>query len=310
MNLCSPSVVRELLASHSLSPRKSLGQNFLIDPRIPELTADAARKYAEIAGGPDAPKGVIEIGPGIGALTDALSSRFDRVVSVEIDRGLADLFSETFSERENVVLVVDDFLKTDVKQLLEEHFSDILGSGGTVGVCANLPYYITTPVIMKLLESFDPSDPVPLSAITVMIQSEVADRLTAEAGSPEYGSVTASVSLRCAVRKIFDVSPGCFFPPPKVKSTVVSIIPHGGIKEIFDGAPDDREECGAFFGKVHAVIEAAFSQRRKTLTNSLSRLYSKDRIVSGLERMGLRTDIRGEKLSASDFCRLTYELIK
>ena len=308
MDLCSVSRIRGMLADNGLSPRKSLGQNFLINPRIPEMIAGRSAELARGAVSDEAPIGVIEIGPGIGALTAELAEVFDRVVAVEIDSGLAGLFRKTFSEYENVILIEGDVLKTDVSSMLDDHFSDILAAGGSVSVCANLPYYITTPVIMKLLESFDPAGKCPFSALTVMIQSEFADRLAAVAGSSDYGSITASVSLRADVVKNFDVSPGSFYPPPKVTSTVISIIPHGGIREIFPDAPVDDPECRKFFEYTSNIIEAAFAQRRKTLTNALSGLYPKESVASALVKIGKSADIRGERLSAEDFCALSFQL--
>ena len=297
-----------MLAENGLSPRKSLGQNFLINPRIPAMIAERSADLARINVSGEARVGVIEIGPGIGALTAELAEVFDRVIAVEIDTGLAELFEKTFADFENVKLIVGDVMKTDVPALLEDHFGDILASGGSVSVCANLPYYITTPVIMKLLESFDPTGKCPFSSLTVMIQSEVADRLTARAGTPEYGSITASVSLRADVVKNFDVSPGSFYPPPKVTSTVISIIPHGGIRERFSDAPEDDIECRDFYDATSKIIDASFAQRRKTLTNALSGMYPKESVASALIRLGKNPDIRGERLSAEDFCALAFQL--
>ena len=308
MDLCSVSRVREMLAENSLSPRKSLGQNFLINSRVPKMIAKRSAELARNSESDETPIGVIEIGPGIGALTVELAEVFDRVIAVEIDKGLAGLFEKTFSEYENVKLIVGDVMKTNVPALLCDHFGDILDAGGSVSVCANLPYYITTPVIMKLLESFDPTGKCPFSSITVMIQSEVPDRLAALPGTPEYGSITASVSLRADVVKNFDVSPGSFYPPPKVTSTVISIIPNGGIREVFPDAPVEESECRKFFEQTTGIIEAAFSKRRKTLTNALSGMYPKESVASALIKIGKNADIRGERLSAEDFCALSSQL--
>ncbi len=309
MDLCSPSEVKRLLESRSLSPRKALGQNFLINPAVPRMIAERSYEAAREAGA-DAPAGVIEIGPGIGALTARLADFYDRVVAVEIDRGLAALFSETFAGHDNVKLVCGDFMKIDLPGLISERFSDILASAGTVSVCANLPYYITSPLLMKILDSFTPCGRVPLASITVMIQTEVASRLASTAGSGDYGAITASVALKANVRKYFTVSPGSFYPPPKVTSSVIGIIPHGGIREVFDGCPSDEGECESFYAAVTEVISASFSQRRKTLVNALSLFYGKEKIRFALQQLGLREDIRGEKLSAADFCKLTDMLIR
>ncbi|MBR7032179.1 MAG: ribosomal RNA small subunit methyltransferase A [Clostridia bacterium] len=309
MDLCSVSAVKRLLSENSLSPRKSLGQNFLINARIPEMIAESSSEFARKSISNNVPIGVIEIGPGIGALTDELANYFDRVVSVEIDPGLSLLFKKTFAGYNNVELISADILKTDIPALVSDCFNDVVSEGGNVSVCANLPYYITTPVIMKLLESFGPTVKNPLSSVTVMIQSEVADRLCAQPGSSDYGSITASVRLRANVVKLFDVSPGSFYPPPKVNSTVIRIIPHGGIREVFPGAPDDNTECRKFFELTSKIIEASFSQRRKTLTNSLSGLFPKDKTASALVKIGKNPDVRGERLSTEDFCALTHMLL-
>ena len=183
MDLCSLTTVRSLLDKYGLAPRKGFGQNFLINASVPERIAACSRGYAP----KDRPAGVLEIGPGVGALTQFLAREYDRVVSVEIDRGLIPLLGEA------------DFMELDLSAFLEERFGDLTASGGTVSVCANLPYYITTPVIMKLVESFPPDRPLPFSSFTVMVQTEVARRLAASAGSADYGSISASLALRCRV---------------------------------------------------------------------------------------------------------------
>ena len=309
MDLCSPSEVKRLLESRSLSPRKALGQNFLINPSVPQMIAERSYEAARNQSG-DGPLGVIEIGPGVGALTARLAEYYDKVVAVEIDRGLADLFAETFADSDNVELVFGDFMKIDLPGLISERFSDILASSGSVSVCANLPYYITSPAIMKLLDSFPPGGRVPFSSVTVMVQTEVANRLAAPAGSSDYGAITAAVALKADVRKLFTVSPGSFYPPPKVTSSVIGVIPHGGIREVFGDCPSDDDGCKAFFDAVSGVISASFAQRRKTLVNALSSVYGKDTIRSALLKLGFREDVRGEKLSASDFCKLTNELLR
>lgn len=303
MDLCNRAVVNELLEKYSLAPRKSYGQNFLINPSIPELIAEKSAEQAN-----SSPCGVIEIGPGIGALTSRLARYYDKVVAIEIDRGLIDLLEETLAGEDNVEVIFGDFMDIDLPALIDEKFHDIISDGGTVGVCANLPYYITTPVIMKILDSFSPSSKIPLSSITIMIQLEVANRLCSAPGSSDYGSITAAIDLQAKARKLFNVSAGNFYPVPKVASSVVSIVPHGGIREIVDFEIGDAVECEAFLGKVKDVIAMAFGQRRKTLTNSLSKKYAKDKIASALSEMGLREDVRGEKLSAKEFCILTRKL--
>ena len=304
MELTNPSAVRELLDRYGLAPKKGFGQNFLINASVPVRIAEASRELAPA----DRPAAVLEIGPGIGALTRELSDAYDRVAAVEIDRGLIPLLAETLSDCENVTVVEADFMKLDLPAFLEERFGDLVRAGGTVSVCANLPYYITSPVLMKLLESFPGEVPVPFASIVVMIQLEVARRLAAEAGDPDYGAITASVALRCRVDKLMDVGPGNFHPAPKVSSAVIGLIPHGGIRELYPDAPRDDGECRAFAERVSELIALAFGQRRKTLTNALSGRYPKEKTAAALEACGMRTDIRGERLGAADFCRLADAL--
>lgn len=298
------SVVRGLLDKYGLAPKKGFGQNFLVNAAVPQRIAACSREYAP----GDRPAGVLEIGPGVGALTQYLAREYDRVVSVEIDRGLIPLLGEALVEYENASVVEADFMELDLPAFLEERFGDLLSAGGTVSVCANLPYYITTPVIMKLIESFPAERPLPFSSCTVMVQLEVARRLAAEAGSADYGSISASLALRCRVEKLFDVAPGNFLPAPKVSSAVVGIVPHGGIRQVDPMAPGDPEELALFSERVGNLISLAFGQRRKTLVNALSSAYPKERTAAALESCGLRADIRGEKLSAADFCRLAERL--
>jgi len=300
MELCNPAVVKQLLEKYSLAPKKGFGQNFLINSMIPMRIAESSASFADSS----KPMGVLEIGPGIGALTQYLCQNYDKVVAVEIDNGLIPLLSESLAEYDNVTVLHQDFMKTDLPALIEEHFSEIISAGGTIGVCANLPYYITTPVIMKLLESFPMSRKLPFSSIVVMIQLEVARRLAAPAGHSEYGSITASIALRANVSKLFDVSPGNFLPVPKVSSAVVGIIPHDGIRYVYPNAPEDDAKCDMFAERVNDMIGLAFGQRRKTLLNSVGGKYPKDKVMAALTECGIRADIRGEKLSAGDFCRI------
>lgn len=301
MELCNLSVVRGLLEKYGCAPKKGYGQNFLINPMIPMRIAELSYGYADHS----KPCGVLEIGPGVGALTQYLCEAYDKVVAVEIDHGLIPLLAESLEEYDNVTVVESDFMQIDLPAFLQEHFGEILASGGSVGVCANLPYYITTPVIMKLLESFPMNEKIPLTSITVMVQLEVARRLAATEKSSEYGSISASIALRADTEKLLDVSAGNFLPVPKVASAVVGIVPHGGIRQVYPQAPEGDAECEAFARDVNELITLAFGQRRKTFVNSVSSKYPKDKTAAALLECGLREDIRGEKLSVGDFCRLT-----
>lgn len=304
--LCNLAVVRSLLEKYGCAPKKGYGQNFLINPSVPMRIAELSASYAD----PAKPAGVLEIGPGVGALTQYLCQQYDKVVAVEIDHGLIPLLAESLAEYDNVTVVESDFMEIDLPAFLKEHFGDILEAGGTIGVCANLPYYITTPVIMKLLESFPMNERIPLTSITVMVQLEVARRLAAKAGSADYGSISAEIALRANTEKLLDVSAGNFLPVPKVASAVVGIVPHGGIREVYPDAPAGEEECEAFAENASELITLAFGQRRKTLVNAIGAKYPKEKTAAVLEELGIRPDIRGEKLSAQDFCRLADYLNK
>ncbi len=282
--------IKELLDRYGLAPKKGYGQNFLVNPSVPERIAEAAASSGASR--------AIEIGPGLGTMTQFLSEMFDSVTAVEIDNGLIPLLGETLADCDNVTVINEDFMKCDIASLVGD---------GNVAVCANLPYYITTPILMRLVESFPYGEKLPYRSVTVMIQTEVADRLCAKEGSGEYGSVTAELALRGTVHKILSVSPGSFYPPPKVSSAVVQFIPHeNGINTVYPDSPDDCEEFGR---EVSAIITAAFLQRRKTLVNAVSGAfpakYPKNVITAALEECGLSTDVRGERLSAEDFCKLT-----
>ncbi len=303
MDLCNRSEVKRLLDKYGLAPKKAFGQNFLINPTVPRMIAE--NSYALAASTPsDGPHAVLEIGPGVGALTCRLAEMYDRVVAVEIDRGLIPLLGESLAEYDNVEVVESDIMNVDLPTFIEEKFGDILSEGGTLSVCANLPYYITSPVIMKLVESFPMSAPLPYAAITVMIQLEVADRLAAIAGDSEYGSVTASLALRADVEKLLNVSAGNFHPAPKVASAVIGIIPHGGICQIYPEYKMSSLDPDTLGKKTVELIGLAFAQRRKTFVNAVSSKYPKDKIAEALEAAGMRADIRGEKLSPRDFCML------
>ncbi len=289
MNLCDIRTVKKIMAEFSTGTKKAFGQNFLINPDVPYNIARESYEYHKSV---DAEAcGVIEIGPGIGALTCELASSYDKVVAIEIDKTLIPILDKTLAEFDNVTVINDDFLKLSTKELISEHFGD-----KPVSVCANLPYYITTPIIMKLLEESREDGKNRLTSITVMVQREVASRLCANEKSSDYGAITASINYYGTVKKLFDVTPENFLPAPKVTSTVVRI-------ELYDQPKYDVLDEKMLFD----VIAGAFNQRRKTMLNSLSSYFSfisKDRILEIILELGFDASIRGERLSISDFCRL------
>lgn len=308
MNLCSPKVVRELMEKYGLSPKKGYGQNFLINAAIPERIAASAAlgEDAGYSGFCDTVEGVcaLEIGPGMGAMTKELSAMFEKVLAVEIDTGLIPLLGETLEECENVTVFNEDFMKLSLGRFLDENAPEM-----PVRVCANLPYYITTPVLMKILEEFPLTGKSRIESVTVMVQSEVADRICAEAGNSDVGALSISVALHGRAERLFTVSAGNFLPAPKVASAVAQITLHeNGIYDVYPDAPKDTAECLKFSEKVKKLVSLAFLQRRKTLINALSSEVSKDRLLQALEKLGIRSDIRGEKLSAKDFCAIADEI--
>lgn len=305
-NLCSPSVVRELLAKYQLAPQKGFGQNFLINSRIPEEIAESSVPKEAWSGDYGQPLCALEIGPGLGAMTRELARLYDQVAAVEIDRGLIPLLGETLADCGNVRVFNQDFMKLDVSAFLREQFGE-----NPVHVCANLPYYITTPILMKLLEAGKPSARSQIQSVTVLVQAEVADRLCAPAGSAAYGAITAAVHLAGTVEKLFNVSAGNFLPQPKVASSVVQVrLYRNGIRDAIPGLPADDTALDRLISCAKELISLGFAQRRKTLSNALSSVYARDTVVGALEDMGLRTDIRGEKLSAEQFIDLAQRLSK
>lgn len=281
MDLCDFQAVQALLKRHGFHFSKSMGQNFLIRPQIPVDIADAS--------GADSTCAVLEIGPGIGPLTVQLAQRAGKVVAVELDKSLLPVLAETLSDFANTEVISGDILKLDLDALVSDKFD-----GFTPIVCANLPYNITSPVLTKLLESGH------FAAITVMIQREVAKRICAAPGTPDYGafSVFCQYHARCEYR--FEVPPECFYPAPKVTSAVVTLTPQP--------KPACVDDPKAFF----AVVKAAFAQRRKTLLNCLSSAYgdrfSKEELRQLLAACDLSEDVRGERLSIPEFAALAKQL--
>lgn len=280
-NLTNISVVKDILSRHGFTFSKSLGQNFIINPSVCPRIAEE--------GGATSGTGVIEIGTGVGVLTAELAKRADKVVAVEIDDRLIPVLSETLSDFDNVKIINEDVLKVDLNKVIEEEFR-----GMDVYVCANLPYYITSPIIMSLLESR-----LNIKAITVMVQKEAATRLTAELGTRDVGAVTVAVRYYSEPKLLFNVSRGSFMPSPNVDSAVIRL----DIKN--EKKVDDEKH---FF----KVVRAAFSQRRKTLSNSLSSGLSMDKkvIAEAIKSVGLPESVRPEQLSMEDFINIAESVRK
>ena len=278
MDLCNLSVIKSLMAEAGITFRKEFGQNFLTNRIIPEDIADSCTDNPESL--------IIEIGPGIGCLTAELASRYRRVVAIEIDKGLIPVLDKTLKEFDNVTVINADVMKIDLKSIVEEY-----GNGMPVSVCANLPYYITTPILMHLLESG-----IRFSTITVMVQNEVASRLSASAGSSDYGAITAILGYYGTVKKLFKVSRGCFVPAPNVDSAVVRIDLY---KEPLYTPKNEK--------LFRNTIKAAFEMRRKTLQNALSAKlgYTKELITQAIISTGHPENVRGERLSTADFVKLS-----
>ena len=307
IDLCNPAQVKELLTRYKLSPRKAFGQNFLINSTVPTRIAEASF----FGGGTsmltldNSGTCALEIGPGLGAMTRELARLFEKVCAVEIDRGLIPLLEETLEDCSNVKVVSADFMKLDIKSFLDEQFGK-----SKVRICANLPYYITTPIIMSVLEAWGPDEAPQVITFTALVQNEVADRLCASAGSSEYGAITAALNLCGTAKKLFTVSAGSFYPAPKVTSAVVQITMfENGIRDAFPNLPDSDSEMRRVVELAKNMIRAAFAQRRKTLTNALGGICDKKRLADALVKEGHRLDVRGEKLSAADFINLALDVI-
>ncbi len=277
MELTNINDIKTLLARHGFRFSKSMGQNFLTAAWVPEDIAGAA--------GLDEDTGVLEIGPGIGCLTEQLSLRAGKVVAVELDTALRPVLAETLAGRDNVEIVYGDVLRLDIPSLLDEKMP-----GMRRVVCANLPYNVTGPVISLLLESgcFD--------AVTVMIQREVARRICAKPGTKDYGAFTVLVNWYAQASPLFDVSPGCFIPQPKVTSSVIRLDCRR--------TPPAEVKSQALFMR---VVRAAFAQRRKTLLNALGAGFgelSKGKIEKCLENCGIDPKLRGETLGIGEFAKI------
>jgi 16S rRNA (adenine1518-N6/adenine1519-N6)-dimethyltransferase len=281
MELCNKKNIDMLLDKYGLRLSKAMGQNFLIAPWVPERIAEAS--------GADKSCGVLEIGPGVGALTTKLCALAARVVAVELDKGLIPLLKETLAEHDNVKIINNDMLKTDIRELVESEFQGLRPI-----VCANLPYNITSPLLAQLIDSGC------FESITVMIQKEAALRLCARPGSPDYGAFSVYINYHTRPRLLYDVPPDCFTPRPKVYSSVVrleTIRPDYGLK-------DEK----LFFD----IVKASFAQRRKTLVNGLMPLLgsrlSKEEVSGLLTGLGFDERVRGETLGIGDFVSIANAL--
>lgn len=288
--LGTPAATAAVIKKHDFRFQKKYGQNFLIDANILQKIVDAAQITKEDY--------IVEIGPGIGTMTQYLAESAGGVAAVEIDKNLIPILKETLSEYGNVSIMNEDILKMDIKRLAEEK-----NSGRPVKVVANLPYYITTPIIMGLFESH-----APVSDITIMVQEEVAERMQTGPGTKDYGALSLAVQYYAKPETVLKVSASCFMPRPNVGSAVIRLTR-------FEEPPvkaDDEE-------KLFSVIRAAFNQRRKTLANALANAsaikcagggavkVTRQQVCDALERMGLAQTIRGEALSLAqfaEFCNL------
>ena len=283
MNLTNINTVKDILGRHGFNFSKGLGQNFLINPEV-------CPKIAEMGNAREG-YGILEIGTGIGVLTKELALRADRVSAVEIDARLMPVLDETLSEFNNIKIYNEDVMKADLQRIIADDFA-----GLNVAVCANLPYYITSPVIMLLLESH-----LPIDSITVMVQKEAAQRLCAKVGSRESGAITVGVNYYGTVKQLFGVSRGSFMPSPNVDSAVIRID-----IERKQRLSEDEEK---FFFR---MVKAGFSQRRKTLANSLHSMLgiAKNDVYSALSGLGISESVRIEALTMEQLTTLAKELIK
>lgn len=284
-NLTNPTYVSAVLKRFGFSFQKKYGQNFLIDDNI----------LSKIIENADIRKGdvVLEIGPGIGTMTEELSKAASKVIAVEIDNHLIPILEDTLFSQKNVIIINNDILKTDIESIAEEH-----NEGKPIKVVANLPYYITTPIIMELLEK-----KLPIESITVMVQKEVASRMMTGPGSKEYGALSLAVAYYTTPEIVCDVPANCFMPKPNVDSSVIKLV-------INKDCPVKVESEELLFD----CIRASFNQRRKTLANGLKNYpklgLSKEQVNEAINNSNFRPDIRGEALSLEEFALLSNNIYK
>ncbi len=282
-NLSDIGVIKSVLQRHGFTFSKALGQNFIVNPSVCPRIAEE--------GGAREGVGVLEVGAGIGVLTAELAKRADKVVCVELDTRLLPVLDETLADYDNIKIINGDILKVDLHKILEEEFGDM-----PVIVCANLPYYITSPVIMRLLESR-----LNIESVTVMVQKEAAVRLCAEVGSRDSGAVTVAVNFYSEAQKLFDVSRGSFMPAPNVDSAVIRL-------DIRKEVPVEVTDEKFFF----SMVRSAFSQRRKTASNGISSGLGmpKQTVIEAIENAGLPATVRAESLTMEELGILCEELYK
>lgn len=284
IDIATPKRTKDIIAKHGFSFKKSLGQNFLIDMNILSKIVDAAAL--------DATKGALEIGPGIGALTERLAQQAAAVAAIEIDTRLIPILQDVLAPYENVEVVHGDVLKVDLQEIFRIYFAEV----DKVSVVANLPYYVTTPILMKLLE-----ERLPLENIVVMIQKEVADRMAAKPGGKEYGSLSVAVQYYCEPELICTVPHTVFIPQPNVESAVIRL-------KVREEPPVQVKDEAHFFD----VVQSSFAQRRKTIANNLkARFFSqgtREELEAVLHAAGIEPSRRGETLSIAEFARLSDEL--
>ena len=281
--LTSPKATADIVKQYDFKFRKSFGQNFLIDANTVKKIIDAADIRDDDV--------VLEIGPGIGTLTQHLAYAAGKVIAVEIDDRLIPVLEETLADYDNIELINEDVLKLDLDELLAKHKDE-----GRIKIIANLPYYVTTPIVMEFLERSELID-----SLTVMVQKEVAQRMNADAGTKDYGALTLVVQYFSDTKKITDVSPNCFMPRPDVTSTVIQL----KIKKERQQVDDEK--------LMFQVIRAAFGQRRKTLLNSLKNsdiAITKEKWEDILHNVGISSKVRGETLELKDFAGLADEVRK
>ncbi|MDE6671254.1 MAG: 16S rRNA (adenine(1518)-N(6)/adenine(1519)-N(6))-dimethyltransferase RsmA [Ruminococcus sp.] len=281
MNLTNIGTVKEIMSRHGFSFSKGLGQNFIINPEICPKIAENGNAQKGF--------GVLEIGTGIGVLTAELARRADKVTAIEIDTRLMPVLAETLADFDNIKIINEDIMKSDLQKIIVEEFA-----GLRVAVCANLPYYITSPVIMRLLESR-----LPIESVTVMVQKEAGQRLCAEVGTRDAGAITVGVNYYGTARRLFSVSRGNFMPAPNVDSVVIRI----DLNQQYRLAPDEEN----FFFR---LVKAGFSQRRKTVANAVSAQMGipKETVYTALRSTGLSENIRMESLKMENIIDFSANL--